>query len=277
MFLTYATAVGHYFYGQHYRLRKSLEDREVSYVLAVPSNQRVIAKTHASIVGSERRADVLIRELPATAWRIRSAWARARVNGERDPDAEYWLLARRSLADPSELAYYLCHAPKRVALSELVRVAGKVGRSRGTSRPRKARAGWTTTESGNTPAGTDTSPSLCSPTPSSPSHGQNGDSTTRAPAINATVVLARTAPSSPTRRFSVEMGTTFPVSALSAQPIALTYQVRERARASVRPSPGRADRACRRTIALRTCRRATTSASRCGSPTASRQTLRPAM
>lgn len=49
---------------------------------------------------------------------------RARINGERGPDAEYWLLARPSLADPAELAYYLCHAPKRVSLAELIRVAG---------------------------------------------------------------------------------------------------------------------------------------------------------
>lgn len=122
-------------YGQYYRLRKSLEDRDVSYVLAVPNSQRVIAKTRASIIGTEYRADALIDALPATAWRIRSAgagskgdrryaWARARINGERDPDAEYWLLARRSLTDPTELAYYLCHAPKRVSLAELVRVAG---------------------------------------------------------------------------------------------------------------------------------------------------------
>lgn len=122
-------------YGQYYRLRKALEDRGMSYVLAVPSSQRVIAKTTVSILGKEYRADALIGELPATAWRTRSAgagskgdrryaWARARINGERDPDAEYWLLARRSLTDPSELAYYLCHGPKRVALGELVRVAG---------------------------------------------------------------------------------------------------------------------------------------------------------
>lgn len=119
-------------YGQHYRLRKNLEDRDMSYVLAVPSNQHVIAKTTASISGGEYRADALVRGLPATAWRTRSAGegskgdrrARARINGERDPEAEYWLLARRSLTDKAELAYYLCHTPKRASLADLVRVAG---------------------------------------------------------------------------------------------------------------------------------------------------------
>jgi len=122
-------------YGQHYRLRASLEDRGISYVLAVPSSQHVIAKATATIRGGECRADAVAAALPVTAWRTisagqgskgdrRYAWARARINGARDPDAEYWLLARRSLTDPAERAYYLCHAPKRVALGELVRVAG---------------------------------------------------------------------------------------------------------------------------------------------------------
>jgi SRSO17 transposase len=122
-------------YGQYYKLRKALEDRGVFYVLAVPMNQRVIAKTTGSVPGGEWRADELIASLPATAWRTRSAgngskgdrrygWARARINGARDPDAEYWLLARRSLADPTEIAYYLTHGPKRVALAELARAAG---------------------------------------------------------------------------------------------------------------------------------------------------------
>jgi len=122
-------------YGQYYKLRKALEDRGVFYVLAVPMNQRVIAKTTTSIPGGEWRADKLIAALPATAWRTRSAgrgskgdrryaWARARINGARAPEAEYWLLARCSLADPTDIAYYLAHGPKRVALADLARAAG---------------------------------------------------------------------------------------------------------------------------------------------------------
>lgn len=57
-------------------------------------------------------------------WPARRQWARARINGARDPDAEYWLLARRSLADPTEIAYHLTHGPKRVALADLARAAG---------------------------------------------------------------------------------------------------------------------------------------------------------
>jgi len=115
-------------YGQYYKLRKALEDRGVFYVLAVPMNQRVIAKTTASIPGGEQRADELIATLPPTAWRTRSAgssskgdhrygWARARIGNAHDPETEYWLLARRSLTDPTDIAYYLTQGPKRVSLA----------------------------------------------------------------------------------------------------------------------------------------------------------------
>jgi hypothetical protein len=36
----------------------------------------------------------------------------------------FWLLARRSLSDPGELAYYVCFAPADTSLVTLVRVAG---------------------------------------------------------------------------------------------------------------------------------------------------------
>jgi hypothetical protein len=38
--------------------------------------------------------------------------------------ANAYLLARRSIADPTKLAFYLVHAPEPVTLAELVRVAG---------------------------------------------------------------------------------------------------------------------------------------------------------
>jgi len=120
-------------YGQHFRLRASLEERGMPYVLAVPVNQHVIATVENTIV--ERRADKLIAPLPAQAWRKISAgtgskgprlyqWARVAVRPLEDPGAGYWLLARRSLADPTDQAYYLCHGSPSTPLRELVRVAG---------------------------------------------------------------------------------------------------------------------------------------------------------
>jgi SRSO17 transposase len=121
-------------YGQHFKLRAKAEDLGLSYVLAVAVNQHVIAAAGAR-AGQQFRADKLIDALPAQAWRTRSAgkgakgdrlydWARAPVRGINHPDSSYWLLARRSLSDPTDLAYYLCHAPARTSLADLVRVAG---------------------------------------------------------------------------------------------------------------------------------------------------------
>ena len=50
------------------------------------------------------------------------AWCRVRPWSE--PDQRHWLLVRRSIVDPDELAYYACFSPTEVSLAELVRVAG---------------------------------------------------------------------------------------------------------------------------------------------------------
>ena len=42
----------------------------------------------------------------------------------REPGQGHWLLARRSIAKPGELAYYVCFGPEGTTLDELVRVAG---------------------------------------------------------------------------------------------------------------------------------------------------------
>jgi len=119
-------------YGQHSRLRMMLEGRQMPYVLAVPVNQRVIATVDGKV--AELRADALAAHLPTQAWKKISAgagskgpriyhWARAAIRPLEDNDG-YWLLVRRSLSDPTDLAYYLCHGPERTPLRELVRVAG---------------------------------------------------------------------------------------------------------------------------------------------------------
>ena len=118
-------------YGQQYKFREVCEELGYGYVLAVPTNQRVITAGGAR----QFRADEAIASLPGQAWRVRSAgagskgerryaWARTAVRGPNHPDTSYWLLARRSLKDPTDLAYYLCHAPARTGLGTLVTVAG---------------------------------------------------------------------------------------------------------------------------------------------------------
>ena len=120
-------------YGQHTGLRRRLEARGMHYVMAVPMNQRAITPAPGSL-GAEGRADKLFAALDGRAWRTRTAgtgtkgerlyaWARIRINGPAET-GEHWLLARRSLKDPTDLAYFICHTPENVTLIELARVAG---------------------------------------------------------------------------------------------------------------------------------------------------------
>jgi len=128
-----AWTTGDAVYGQHTGLRRRLEARGMHYVMAVPMNQRVITPG-PGLLGTEWRADKLFASLDGRAWRTRTAgtgtkgnrlydWARTRINGPAE-SGEHWLLARRSLKDPADLAYFICHGPNNVTLAELARVAG---------------------------------------------------------------------------------------------------------------------------------------------------------
>lgn len=126
-------ATGDAVYGQHPGLRRRLEARGLHYVMAVPMNQRVITPAPDSF-GTEGRADALFAAIDGRAWRTRTAgtgtkgerlyaWARIRINGPAET-GEHWLLARRSLKDPTDLAYFICFTPENVTLIELARIAG---------------------------------------------------------------------------------------------------------------------------------------------------------
>lgn len=121
-------------YGQDWSFRRMLEQHNLSYVVAVPKSQQI--KSLAGVW----RIDQLIAEAPADAWQTLSCgdgakgprvydWAAAKlpVNLVFDPDPpthHRWVLARRSLSDPGELAYYLAYAPVDAGIAELARVAG---------------------------------------------------------------------------------------------------------------------------------------------------------
>ncbi len=155
-------------YGQHSRLRAKCEELGLSYVLAVGVNQHMIAGP-GQREGQEFRSDALIAALPVKAWRTYSAgkgakgdrrydWDRVRVHGINHPAAAFptrpiWptTCATRPPGPPSPI-WRPWPEP--------------VGPSRKPSKPRKAKPAWTTTRSGNTPAGTGISPSPCWPTPS---------------------------------------------------------------------------------------------------------------
>lgn len=117
-------------YGQVKYLRVWLEERDVAYVLATRRNDDVITTSWGSA-----RVDQLIVELPAKAWSRISAgagahgpreydWARLPVRVEWTPGRGHWLLARRSISDPTEIAYYVCYGPRATRLLDLAKVAG---------------------------------------------------------------------------------------------------------------------------------------------------------
>jgi SRSO17 transposase len=117
-------------YGQVKYLRVWLEEQDVHHVVATKCNDTLITTS-----GNEQRADALIAALPVRAWRRLSVgagahgpreydWARIPVRICWRPGRGHWLLARRSLSDPGEIAYYVCYGPRRATLVDLAWVAG---------------------------------------------------------------------------------------------------------------------------------------------------------
>ncbi|MCX4635214.1 IS701 family transposase [Streptomyces sp. RPA4-5] len=130
--LPIAWVTGDCAYGQEWRMRRTLEEAGVGYVLAVPKSQQL----HAPF----GRIDQAIADAPDQAWERRSCgdgakgprlydWAADRLpvidvfDGDR-PTHQRWVLARRSLGRPDEIAYYLAYAPNGTSVADLVRVAG---------------------------------------------------------------------------------------------------------------------------------------------------------
>ena len=125
--------VGDEVYGGDRALRRWLEERRQPYVLAVRSNERVgyawRGRTYALSVPE------VLRLVPDEAWARLSAgdgekgprlyaWALLPLAEPVEAGWSRWLLNRRSLADPAELAFYRCYGPAGTPLPELVRAAG---------------------------------------------------------------------------------------------------------------------------------------------------------
>ena len=51
-------------------------------------------------------------------------WAVIDIRPLRRSGFGHWLLARRSISDPAEIAYYICFGPSATSVDELVRIAG---------------------------------------------------------------------------------------------------------------------------------------------------------
>jgi hypothetical protein len=83
-----------------------------------------------TMASAKTRADHAFAALDASAWPRYCCGDGAK--GRRfyttgrgfAPEGTEWMLARRPISDPSELAFYRCWATRPVGLPELVRVAG---------------------------------------------------------------------------------------------------------------------------------------------------------
>jgi SRSO17 transposase len=116
-------------YGHDRTWRLWLESWPQAYVMAVPANEPVWQGFQ------QLRVQGLIARLAADAWQRLSAgdgskgprlydWAVIPVNPPLTPGWCRWVLARRSLEAPTELAYDVVFAPESTPLVEMVRAAG---------------------------------------------------------------------------------------------------------------------------------------------------------
>lgn len=129
-------------YGGDRRLRIWLEQQEQAFVLAVTSNEPLWCNIGRG--PRQERVSAMVASIQDDEWQRLSAgdgakgprlydWARVALErltwltwlGEDEVRWEHWLLVRRSIEKPEELAYYVVFCPIGTDLQELVQVAGQ--------------------------------------------------------------------------------------------------------------------------------------------------------
>jgi SRSO17 transposase len=128
-----AWVTGDEVYGDNRPLREWLESRGQPYVLAVSCDERVEADGGDG-AGREAVAAVAARLAPPEWERLSAGngakgprlydWALIPLREPAPAGWERFLLVRRSISDPTELAYYRGYGPTGTSLAEAVRVAG---------------------------------------------------------------------------------------------------------------------------------------------------------
>jgi SRSO17 transposase len=115
-------------YGNDWRMRSWLEAQQLSYVLGVSAQYRVFT-------GHAREwAAAVVGGLAPDAWRRLSCgagskggrwydWARLPL-GTRQGTRQRWLVARRSIRDPAQVAYYVGSGPPDTSLEKLAQIVG---------------------------------------------------------------------------------------------------------------------------------------------------------
>jgi SRSO17 transposase len=121
-------------YGHSSDLRRWLEEQGHAYVLAVPCTEAVCVQTQTGLLLSDVKS-IAHQSLRARDWQRLSQslgtkgerlfdWARLPVVHAGTVDGRHWLLVRRCLDDPYELAYFLVWAPLNTSLPIMVQAIG---------------------------------------------------------------------------------------------------------------------------------------------------------
>ena len=157
-------------YGNDRNLRRWLESAGISHVLAIKRNEKLWDLTDKG--PRQVRADQLVSGVAEIRWSRCSAgngakgprvydWTRVVIRPLREPGKGYWLFARRSIAQPEELAYYVCFGPATQSWRTWCGSRGPGGPSRSALRRPRDRWDWISMKCGNGRAGTGTSPWRC--------------------------------------------------------------------------------------------------------------------
>jgi SRSO17 transposase len=121
-------------YGHSADLRIFLQEQGYAYALAVPSIEVVCVQTRTGLL-LDTVASIAEQALRARDWQRLSQslgtkgerlfdWARLPVAHAGAVDGRQWLVVRRCLDDPDELAFYLIWAPANTSLPIMVQAIG---------------------------------------------------------------------------------------------------------------------------------------------------------
>lgn len=116
-------------YGNDRRLRVWLEEQDLFHVMAVGVDQ------HVWLGFRQPRVKAVVEQIPDNAWHVLSCgagakgerlyeWALVELLSFMLEERQRWLLVRRKLNEPAEMAYYVVFGPTETTLEELVEVAG---------------------------------------------------------------------------------------------------------------------------------------------------------
>ena len=127
--IAFKWVTGDQIYGNDRTLRVCMEQQSLFYVMAVASNQ------HVWLGFKQVRINQIVKQITKDQWQVLSAG-----EGSKGPrlyewalvsplsimiDNRRWLLVRRSISDPKEMAYYVVYGPPETKLEEVVKVAGR--------------------------------------------------------------------------------------------------------------------------------------------------------